>query len=95
MARNTRKPFASFVSFVSFVIHNSPRKHSVQQRLEQMLHLALRFALLGASLGSVQIYFMQAAEQGGSPAILLAYVIQSLLKGLLLPLIPCQFAQLE
>jgi len=67
----------------------------VQQGLEEMLRLAFGFALLGANLSSVQACFMQAAEQGGSPAILLVDVIQSLPKGLLLPLIPCQLAQLE
>jgi len=33
---------------VSFVIHNSPPKRPVQQRLEEMLRLMLGFALLGA-----------------------------------------------
>jgi hypothetical protein len=71
------------VSFREFRDSQLPPKRLVQQRLEEMLRLALGFALLGANLGSVQACVVQEAEQGGSPKILLIDVIQSLPKGLL------------
>ena len=61
--------------------------------LEEAFGLALGFAAgCKSQLGSVQACFTQAAQQGGSPAILLRDVIQSLPKDLFLPLIPCQLA---
>ena len=49
-ARNTQKPFASFVFFREFRDSQLPPKRPVQQRLEEMLRLALGFVLLGAQV---------------------------------------------
>ena len=46
--RNARKPFASFVFFREFRDSQLPLKRLVQQRLEQMLGLALGLVLLEA-----------------------------------------------
>jgi len=50
------------VSFREFRDSQLPPKRLVQQRLEEILRLALGFALLGANLGSVQVCCMQEAE---------------------------------
>ena len=47
--RNARNPFASFVSFREFRDSQLLPKRPVQQRLEQMLRLALGFILPGES----------------------------------------------
>jgi hypothetical protein len=46
MVRNAREPFAFFVSFRELRVSHLFPKRPVQQRLEEMLRLALGFALL-------------------------------------------------